>query len=180
MTRTPRRLRSSSLAFVLGLLPAIAMAGPPDLQSGDDHDPAIYGGQAAQYCGWPSTVYLELGFGACTGTLVHPSIVITAAHCPESTSGTNGTVRFGEGFGGGERAVGATCYSNPGYTGQVGPTDYAYCKLNQAVNDVPIVPPAFGCETSALSIGRVEIWCVQSSAYPAGLVRAADHNQTST
>lgn len=154
MTRTSRRLRSSSLGFLLGLLPAVALAGPPDLQSGDDHDPSIYGGQAAQYCGWPSTVYLELGFGACTGTLVHPSIVITAAHCPDTPSGKNGTVRFGEDYGGGERSVGATCYSNPGYTGQVGPTDYAYCKLNSPVNDVPIVPPAYGCDVSALSIGR--------------------------
>lgn len=160
-TVTPsRRLRSSSLSLAralplaLSLVPALALAGPPDLQSGDDHDPSIYGGQAAQYCGWPTAVYLDFGFSACTGTLVHPSLVITAAHCPDSTSGKNVTIRFGEGFGGGEGAVAATCYSNPSWTGAVGPQDFGYCRLSQPVNDVPIVPPAFGCEVSAITAGR--------------------------
>jgi MYXO-CTERM domain-containing protein len=156
VTRTPwRRLRNLPVAlFGLILLPSLAVAGEPDLQSGEDHDPNIYGGAAANYCGWPTAVYLDFGGGACTGTLVHPDIVITAAHCPDSTSGKGVTVRFGEGFGGGERAVHGTCYSNPSWTGQVGPQDYAYCRLDQSVLDVPIVPPAYGCDVSALSAGR--------------------------
>lgn len=150
-----RRLRNLSPGLLaLTLLPTVALAGEPDLQSGDDHDPSIYGGSAAEYCGWPTTVYLEIGFGACTGTLVHPNIVITAAHCPDSDSGKGATVRFGEEFGGGERAVQATCYSNPSWTGAVGPQDYGYCLLNQPVNDVPIIPPAFGCDVSAITAGR--------------------------
>ncbi|MFV8753737.1 trypsin-like serine protease [Nannocystaceae bacterium ST9] len=150
------RLRSIGPALLtLGLLPTLALAGPPEaLQSGADHDPNIYGGSAANYCGWPTAIYLDFGFSACSGTLVHPDIVITAAHCPDTPSGKNATVRFGEDYGGGERAVSATCYSNPGYTGSVGETDYAYCRLSQSVTDIPIIPPAFGCDTSALSIGR--------------------------
>jgi MYXO-CTERM domain-containing protein len=153
---TPRqRLRNLSVGLLaLVSLPSVALAGEPDLQSGDDHDPSIYGGTATEYCGWPTAVYLDMGFGACTGTLVHPNIVMTAAHCPDSTSGKNVTVRFGEGQGGGERAVAATCYSNPSWTGAVGPQDYGYCRLAQPVDDVPIIPPAFGCDVSAITAGR--------------------------
>lgn len=156
MTRTTwTRLRNiAPTCLALSLVPTLALAGPPDIEAGADHDPNIYGGAAVEYCGWPSAVYLDFGFSACTGTLVHPSIVITAAHCPDSTSGKNVTIRFGEDYAGGERAVAATCYSNPGWTGAVGPQDYAYCKLSQPVTDVPIVPAAFGCDVSALTIGR--------------------------
>ncbi|EDM79298.1 peptidase, S1 (chymotrypsin) family protein [Plesiocystis pacifica SIR-1] len=125
-----------------------------DIDPGVEQDPAIYGGTSANYCGWPTAVYLDMGFTACTGTLVHPDIVITAAHCPSSTSGLATTIRFGEGQAGGERAVQATCYSNPAWNGAVGPADYGYCRLNQPVTDIPIVPPAYGCDVTALTPGR--------------------------
>ena len=32
--------------------------------------------------------------------------------------------------------------------------DFGYCRLNSPVTDVPIIPPAWGCDTSALAIGR--------------------------
>ncbi|EDM73905.1 peptidase, S1 (chymotrypsin) family protein [Plesiocystis pacifica SIR-1] len=124
------------------------------LEPGVEQNPAIYGGTAANYCGWPTAVYLDQGFSACSGTLVHPEIVITAAHCPSSTAGSATTIRFGEAVAGGERAVQATCYSNPGWTGQVGGTDFGYCRLSEPVTDVPIIPPAWGCDVSALSPGR--------------------------
>ena len=154
-----RRLHLFAPALLAGaalLAPAGASAGEPpgDVQIGVDPDPSVYGGTAAQTCGWPTAVYLSFGFAACSGTLVHPEIVITAAHCPDSTSGRNAQVGFGEGFGGGEREISATCYSNPGWTGQVGGTDYGYCKLSQPVTDVPIIPPAWGCDVTALTPGR--------------------------
>ncbi len=152
---TLRRFNTLALTFLAAsLVPTLALAGQPDVQSGEDLDPSIYGGMASSYCAWPTAIYLDFGFGACSGTLVHPDIVITAAHCPDTPAGKSATVRFGEAQGGGERAIAATCYSNPGYTGGVGATDYAYCRLSQSVTDVPIVPAAFGCDTSALTIGR--------------------------
>ncbi|MFO7563174.1 MAG: trypsin-like serine protease [Enhygromyxa sp.] len=138
------------------LVPAIASAGEPrgEVEIGVEQDPAVYGGTAAQPCGWPTAVFVSFGGWVCSGTLVHPDIVITAAHCPNSTAGRPSTISFGEGQGGGQRQVGATCYSSPAWTGQVGGTDFGYCKLNAPVTDVPIIPPAWGCETSALTSGR--------------------------
>ena len=153
-----RRLLTCAVP-VLGaasLIPAIAEAGDPphEIQEGLDQDPAVYGGTAAKTCGWPTAVYVGFSGWSCSGTLVHPDIVMTAAHCPNSTTGRPATISFGEGQGGGARQVSATCYSSPTWTGQVGGTDFGYCKLSSSVTDVPIIPPAWGCDLSALTAGR--------------------------
>src|SRR5687768_132103 len=39
---------------------------------------SIVGGSEVAACGWPSVVALD---GTCSGTLVHPRVVLYAAHC---------------------------------------------------------------------------------------------------
>ncbi|MEM6292178.1 MAG: trypsin-like serine protease [Myxococcota bacterium] len=107
----------------------------------------VIGGDVADACEWPMTVLMA----GCSGTLVHPEIVLYAAHCPNA-----GSIRFGTT--GGERTVSTDyCAGAPEYpaTG----FDYAYCKLAQPVTDVPIVPIMMGCERDQLPVGT-RAWLV--------------------
>ncbi len=102
----------------------------------------VIGGEVAGGCQWPATTLMS----GCSGTLVHPEIVLYAAHCPNA-----GAVRFG--VNGGERTVATDyCAAAPEYP-LLG-FDYAYCKLSQPVTDVPIVPIMMGCERDQLPIGK--------------------------
>ena len=107
----------------------------------------VIGGDVAQACEWPATTLMS----GCSGTLVHPEVVLYAAHCPNT-----GAVRFGTT--GGERTVAtAGCAAAPEYpaTG----FDYAYCRLGAPVTDVPIVPIMMGCERAQLEVGT-RAWLV--------------------
>jgi MYXO-CTERM domain-containing protein len=116
----------------------------------------IVGGKTATTCQWPSTVALTSD-GICSGTLVHPQIVITAAHC-----GTNfKEAKFGENARTPARTVPIEyCKS---YWDEIGVDettaefgdglDRAFCKLKMPVTDVPIAPPLMGCETEILKPG---------------------------
>src|SRR5690606_24719724 len=105
-----------------GLAASTAYAGDPAAFTLDLPPSAVYGGDTVPTCGWPTTVSME---GSCTGTLVHPELVIYAAHCG---SGYN-QVRLGENINGGTggRSVKTEfCRTYPG--GQPGNgSDFAFC-----------------------------------------------------
>lgn len=123
----------------------------PDQPLPDDAEPPptseIYGGSPVEACGWPTTVSLG---GSCTGTLVHPELVIYAAHCGSSY----GWIRFGEAAnsGTGRWVQTSQCRTYSG-GGPGNGNDFAYCKLAEPVEDVPIVPILMGCETQVLQPG---------------------------
>src|SRR5688572_1677047 len=99
----------------------------------EDDGSAIYGGTTVPVCGWPSTV--ELG-GACTGTLVHPQVVIYAAHCGASYS----KIYFGENYqAAAKTATPSSCKVFAGGGPGKG-NDFAVCKLSAPVTNVPITP----------------------------------------
>jgi hypothetical protein len=142
------------VSFALAVVaPGVVHAGDGPLPLGAELGPeGIYGGNPASTCEWPSAVFL----GGCTGTLVHPEVVIYAAHCGSSVD----WAWFGENSNQQEGSYVGTefCAVYPGGTPGYG-NDFAYCKLSEPVTDVPIVPPLMGCETDVLQPG-VETWLV--------------------
>ena len=124
-----------------------------ELVAGTKDPSHIYGGGPVGACEWPTAVFVN----DCTGTLVHPNVVVLAAHCVV-LGGQANNVKFGENHTQAERTVPVeNCMAHPQWN-QNGPpadnaSDIAICTLAQSVDDIPIVPIAMGCETEALQPG---------------------------
>lgn len=139
-----------------GLLPGLVIAlvgvAPAWAGLGPEEQPVIFGGQDAHNCQFPGTVAIRPGGGTlCSGTLIHPRVVVTAGHC----LGDPTSVRFGETSGDPAHDVPIEwCIRNPEYNGNFGGTDFAVCKLTQAVAQTPPTPPLMGCETALMVQGQ--------------------------
>ena len=130
------------------LVVAIAVTIPAAAAAGPLVQP-IYGGTPAQVGDYPTVVVIELGSSAlCTGTLIHPSYVLTAAHCVDPEVIGVGTqdevtrltkVRFDSvtAFSGTGRIVNAArTIPNPAFSeGQLGDDDIGLIELAQPVDD---------------------------------------------
>ncbi|NJK31144.1 MAG: trypsin-like serine protease [Deltaproteobacteria bacterium] len=140
-------------AASLCLLTTPAFAGEPTELDSHDQEPLISNGSPVAACAWPTAVAVTGGGGLCTGTLIHPQLVVYAAHCGAG----NKTIRFGESaFAGGRTEKPQFCMTNPDYLGTNDQGhDWAFCKLQNPVTDLPITPPLHGdCETSILQVGQ--------------------------
>lgn len=122
---------------------------PVDEPEGPAEEPVVYGGNPVASCGWPTAVSLE---GSCTGTLIHPEVVVYAAHCGTKFK----SIRFGDDGSGKNDGFSVStkyCRKYPGYSENKKGVDFAYCRLSQPVDEFPVVPPLMGCETAALKPG---------------------------
>lgn len=138
-------------ACLLFLLPAAAGAEPAGGSSSGSItlDPAIVGGQEATTCQWPTAVALVSRLGLCTGTLVHPRVVLYAAHCGTEFA----EVVLGERMNATYRLPVDHC-ARHSTADRVGSGDYAFCVLAQPVDGMPLTPVAYGCEGDVLTRGR--------------------------
>ncbi|EDM76625.1 trypsin domain lipoprotein [Plesiocystis pacifica SIR-1] len=105
----------------------------------------IYGGELVAPGGWPATVAI-LGQSFCSGTLVTPELVLTAAHCFPSESGGSVTVYFGDSTGNPSHERTATEWGvHPDFClpKDCGDEihDFAWVRLSEPIEDIdPIVP----------------------------------------
>ena len=138
---------ASSVVF-FGLV-AAAHASPP-------LTPKVWGGEPSKTCNFPATVALAGWSGfKCSGTLVHPQVVVYAAHCGSDIS----AIMFGENADSPtKRIVPDRCKVYPRHRVTDG-TDWAYCVLPEPVTDVPVTPILMGCERGVLQEGK-EVYLV--------------------
>jgi hypothetical protein len=135
----------AALLFVLGT----SACGDRGVDGGPPLDWAsspIIGGLAAEDAEFPAVVSL----GGCSGTLVHPRLVVYAEHCGTAIS----VVRFGAHADAPERVVNVErCRGFPGAKLGDG-SDLAYCVLAEPVLDVEPERIMAGCELDDLEEGE--------------------------
>jgi hypothetical protein len=149
LARMSREGRMKPSQHALLLLACLAPAGAL-ADGGSDEVPRIYKGAPVPACGWPTAVAVTSGGGLCTGTLIHPQLVVYAAHC----GGGGKSIRFGESSNSPGQAVNAACTTNPGYQGAGDQGhDWAFCVLSQPVTEIPITPPLVGCDLESTELG---------------------------
>lgn len=136
------------MAAVAGLGSARAFA--QEVTAPDDPQ-GIYGGTPVETCAWPAAIFV----GGCTASLVHPRVVVLAAHCV--FFGSPNEAVFGENYFQPERTIPLEgCIAHPQWGQQMpgdGQNDIAICELSEDVVDVPIVPILMGCEADMLQPG---------------------------
>lgn len=110
--------------------------------------PRLPQANVADACQWPTVVSFRVGDDKCTGTLVHPEIVVTATHC--LLHGRPAGMRFGESFWPQTRSVEVVeCFTRSEYESGADPAeDIAACRLAEPVDEVPLTPLLGACESA--------------------------------
>ena len=107
----------------------------------------IVGGNLATACQWPTAIMLVEESVGCSGALVHPRVVVTAAHCLAGEGSTPSAIGLGETRSAWAKTVAVSdCYTHP-------VNDFGICILAEDVTSIPIVPVMAPCEMSELTAG---------------------------
>jgi MYXO-CTERM domain-containing protein len=149
----PRRLWIATLAAGVAMG---SCSAPGENENVDAVPSSIVGGQPTPACAFPTTVAYFADSARCTATLVHPRMITVAAHCMEGPTPVE--ITFGDSTtfpSASARRVRIESCTEKG--GQAANEDFAYCILADPVNDVPIVPILYGCETEIMRPGATVV-----------------------
>lgn len=133
-------------SLALALLAPSGLTAPP-------RPTAVAEANAAMPCQWPTVVSFRAGEEKCTATLVHPRVIVTAAHCIEASPA--GAIRFGEQSQPAAFLVTAErCGIHPEFARTHAPSsDLGFCILEEPVDGIPPTPLLTACETAWLHPG---------------------------
>lgn len=114
--------------------------------------PRLIGGEVVDASKWPASVSTQSGRSACTGTVVGPRVLLTAAHC--LSGARKATI---QGLDGNSFASG-TCTPHPNYersTDQGQLADYAICLMERKIpsNVIPVYE-SLNTDTSPVEPGK--------------------------
>jgi hypothetical protein len=117
----------------------------------------ISGANIAEDCQFPSVVAFRAGETSCSGSIVHPRVMVTAAHC--LAAGSPDRVRFGEAYAPYEHRLDVErCEVYPAYAESDAATDdLAFCVLVQSADELPPIPLLAGCEVEHLQRDTVAV-----------------------
>lgn len=174
-----RRLRAvavlaTSLALLAFCVPAASAARPVRVHQ------RVIGGTTVQPGSWPSVAYVASGTAAgryrtCTGTLVAPTVVLTAAHCATEDDGTpSPPSSFAVATGmvsqddlSQARAAGVTAvHVHPAFDRAALRADVALLMLDSA-SPAPVMRPGTAADEAPGARAAVAGWGVTSAGAPA-------------
>jgi hypothetical protein len=133
------------------------------------HGHPIRHGEEAESCEFPFVASVFFDDHYCSGTLVHPSLILIAAHCGAGPA----SVKFGDQRAHQGIARSAYCYTNPSYAGpRVPQSDWGYCVLDTEVSSIPTISMLDACSLERLKPGDT-VWQVGFGATEGANIRPA-------
>lgn len=155
------------MALLASMMTAAWLAANPPVPSGGgitlEHDGhAIFGGEEAEPGEWPAVVAIQTG-KLCTGTLVAPDLILTAAHCFDTDPATV-QVYFGDDLNGGQVVISSDWAKHPDFClpADCGEDlyDFAWIRLPTPATIEPIEPITNQAEFDEIMRVGTPLWFV--------------------